>query len=83
MCVFLCHTRSSHIAIMRLCRHGPRQRRLDLGLPQVAGGPNQGPPGTGRRSRGWGRHFADMERDGIYAGEVRRLRAEKQHRLGR
>jgi len=45
--------------------------------------PQSGAAWHSRRSRGWGRHFADMERDGIYAGEVRRLRAEKQHRLGR
>jgi hypothetical protein len=53
--VFLCHTRSSHLANMGLCRHGPRQRRLDRDGPRsgpVPGGPQSGPaagPGAGWR----------------------------------
>ena len=87
--MFLCHERSSHLADMRLCRHGPRQRRLDRdgstwrgrrcqAAPIRAGSRSRGGAAAGAQGRG--RHFADMERD---AGEVRRLRAEKPHHLGR
>ena len=52
----LCHARTSHLANMGLCRHGPQQRRLDLARPPImirtarpglggpAGRPRQGPP---------------------------------------
>ena len=31
----LCHARTSHLANMGLCRHGPQQRRLDLARPPI------------------------------------------------
>ena len=50
-CVFLCHTRSSHLANMGLCRHGPQQRRLDqqLDLVRPPIGAGARPPQSGPR----------------------------------
>ena len=60
-CVILCHTRSSRLANTGLCRHGPRQRRLDLARPPImiracARPPQSGAaagPGAGRRWAPW------------------------------
>ena len=60
-CVFLCHTRCSHLASMGLCRHGPRQRRLDqqldLARPPIGAGsrPPQSEPAAGPGGAGCGR----------------------------
>ena len=60
-CVILCHTRCSRLANTGLCRHGPRQRRLDLARPPImiracARPPQSGAaagPGAGRRWAPW------------------------------
>ena len=79
-------------------QHGAVQARASTATPRPGAAPvhDQGlcqaaPIRGRRRSRGRpavgalgrGRHIADMERDGFDAGEVRRLRAEQQHHLGR
>jgi len=77
-------------------QHGVVQARASTATarprrPPIGAGARRPPIRARRRSRGGvaagaqgrGRHFACMERDGIYAGELRRLRAEKPHHLGR